>query len=88
MPDDLPESWCLTPGAEFAVRCWGDECLVHHRLSNDTHRLSRWAAELLQTLGAGPASIGELAHRHDRDPAELEAALQTLAGLDLVQAGR
>lgn len=80
-----PEIWCLTPGADLAVHCWGDECLVHHGLSNDTHRLSRWAADLLRTLGQGSMSCAALARHQDMDPTDVDEALKTLAGLDLVQ---
>ncbi|MBA4344639.1 MAG: hypothetical protein C0423_21070 [Methylibium sp.] len=67
------------------MRQWGDECLVHHALSNNTHRLSAWAAEVLFELAeAGPASQAVLAERLAMAPTDIDLALTTLSRLDLV----
>jgi hypothetical protein len=77
--------WTLVAGANPGIQCWEDECLVHHALSNDTHRIAAWAAELLAALGdAAPISSGELADRVGLDGEVVEAALESLARLELV----
>jgi hypothetical protein len=77
--------WNMTYGADLACRFWGEECLVHHALSNDTHRLAAWAGRLLMALlGMGVASTEALSEYLDQDAAEVEAALVVLAELDLV----
>lgn len=77
--------WTLTPGADLACHFWGDECVVHHALSNDTHRLAAWAGQLLLSLEeAGATSSEHLAERLERDPDEVEQALAALAQLELV----
>lgn len=77
--------WTVSAGADLAVRQWGDECLVHHALSNDTHRLSAWAAEVLFELAdAGPASPAVLAEHLAMAETDIDLALTTLARLDLV----
>gem|GEM_PF-1499085 len=77
--------WSVTRGADLTVRQWGDECLVHHALSNNTHRLSAWAAEVLFELAeAGPASQAVLAERLAMAPTDIDLALTTLSRLDLV----
>ncbi len=71
--------------ADLVWRCWGDECVVHHRLSNDTHRLSIMAAEILIALAQqGELSEQELAKRHDLASEDVRTILQQLAQLDLV----
>lgn len=78
-------SWTVTSGANLAVRQWGEECLVHHALSNDTHRLSAWAAEVLFELAeAGPTSASTLSRQLAMTQDEVLAVLTTLAQLDLV----
>lgn len=67
------------------MRQWDDECLVHHALSNDTHRLSAWAAEVLFELAeAGPASPAVLAERLAMTETDIDRVLSTLSRLDLV----
>jgi hypothetical protein len=71
--------------ADLAWRCWTDECVVHHRLSNDTHRLSIMAAEILIELAQqGELDELELARRHDLAIEDMRTILQQLAQLDLV----
>lgn len=76
----------MTYGADLSCRFWGDECLVHHALSNDTHRLAAWAGRLLMALtGMEAASTEALAEYLDQDADEVESALAALAELDLVR---
>lgn len=78
--------WTLSYGADLAIRVWGDDCVVHHALSNDTHRLAAWLIPALQRLGQQPpATLGELAALIDADEAEATDALQQLEQLLLVQ---
>jgi hypothetical protein len=44
--------WTLSYGADLAIRVWGDDCVVHHALSNDTHRLAAELAELMDADAA------------------------------------
>lgn len=78
--------WTLTPGAELAIRVWGDDCLVHHALSNDTHRLAAWLVPALQRLAAAPPpSLDELAMLMGADADSAADALGQLERLLLVQ---
>jgi hypothetical protein len=78
--------WALTYGADLSIRVWGDDCLVHHALSNDTHRLAAWLAPALERLGeAPPAHLDELAALMDADAETAADALQQLEQLLLVR---
>lgn len=78
--------WTLTYGADLAVRVWGDDCLVHHALSNDTHRLAAWLEPALSRLAQPqPASAEELAELMGTDTDGAVDALQQLERLLLVQ---
>ena len=85
-PDSSPEPyWTLTPGADLAIRVWGEECMVHHALSNDTHRLTAWMWPALQRLGrAEPAGLEELCALTQVDAAPVLDAMQQLEHLQLV----
>lgn len=79
--------WQLTPGHDLALRAWGDECVVHHRASNDTLRVPAWVGALLLALAdEGPHSAAQLAAKWpDGDEAEVTEALQALALRDVVE---
>ncbi len=78
--------WTLTYGADLAIRVWGDDCLVHHALSNDTHRLAAWLVPALQRLGAEPpATLDELAELMDADTDTARDVLQQLERLSLAR---
>jgi hypothetical protein len=94
LPDDAvtpPETqpatrWTLSYGADLSIRVWGDDCVVHHALSNDTHRLAAWLVPALQRLGQQPpATLTELAALIDADADATTDALQQLEQLLLVQ---
>lgn len=78
--------WRLTPGADPALRKWGDEWVVHHALSNDTYRLQGTAGRILSELAAasvmGTSGAGALIFD---DPASQEV-LEILADLGLAEA--
>jgi len=59
--------------------------VAHHRLSNDTHRLSAIAGEVLIELARhGELSEAALATRRDLPLAAVSEILEGLARLDLV----
>lgn len=78
--------WMLTQGADLAIRVWDEDCLVHHALSNDTHRLAAWLVPALRRLGEpAPAGLDELAALMGAEPEEAAGALQQLEQLLLVR---
>lgn len=74
--------------AELAWRHWDGEYVVHHALSNDTHRLSDFAGHVLLRLAAcsAPISCEALAEALDADDEDVAATLQALAEVGFVQA--
>lgn len=81
----LKVRWSLAYRAALASHRWADEFVVHHALSNDTHRLSELAGCILQVLGTtGALDAEELARKVGRDTEEVDAALAALEALDLI----
>ena len=71
--------------ARLAWRAWDDQTVIHHALSNDTHRLAEPAGTLLRLLeNDGPQSPTSLAHACGLAPDELDGVLQALVELNLV----
>jgi hypothetical protein len=69
-------SWRIASGAAPAVRAWNDEYVVHHALSNDTHRLSEAAGcILLNLINNDPGDPGAVSSE------EVQATLKALADL-------
>lgn len=67
------------------LRRWGDECVVHHALSNDTYRVSDAAGRILAALGAASSlDAHELAVACELDAEVVEEALIELNELDFV----
>ena len=79
--------WQLTPGHDLRLRFWGESCVLHHRASNETHRLAAGAGQLLEHLrDAGPQTSEQLAAQlDDLAPHEAEALLEQLRPLLLVE---
>jgi hypothetical protein len=78
-------AWRIAPGAEPLLRAWGDEVVVHHALSNDTHRLTALAGQVLLSFIA--AEGGDAAVRvelPDIPEDELHVTLSVLEDLGLV----
>lgn len=48
----MSQTWKLAGGAAPAMRCWSGEFVVHHATSNDTHRLTQSAGQLLARMMA------------------------------------
>ncbi len=69
------------PHPLLAFRFWGEECVVYHRLSGDTHLLPARHAEILQRMAEGVGGdrlIDHLVAEHAMDheeAAELSALL-------------
>lgn len=59
--------------------------MVHHALSNDTHRLTAWLSPALQRLGRPqPAGLEELCVLTDAEADPVLDAMQQLEHLQLV----
>jgi len=83
-----PGTWRIDPGGRVAIHHWGDEVLVHHLASNDTHRLDPAAGWVLEELASGPPGrLEDLLARapFETDPEDLQQALLTLESLGFVQ---
>jgi hypothetical protein len=82
----MTDRWSLAPLADFSCRHWEGQTVVHHRLSNDTHRLAEPAGWILGRLRASDTlTVDELAAESLCDAADLMPALQALADLGLIQ---
>lgn len=84
----MEQCWQADETADLAWRHWDGEYVVHHALSNDTHRLSELAGLVLIRLHAEPLpwTRAALADACDADLDEIDAALRQLSGIDLVRA--
>ena len=77
--------WSLPPKAELAWRGWKGELVVHHALSNDTHRFAEPAGSILRQLGQyGPQDQFALATMCGADEADCDEVLAALASMNLV----
>jgi hypothetical protein len=78
--------WTLTPGADLMIRAWDADCVVHHALSNDTHRIAAWLVPALERLARpAPAGLAELCALLEADEDTVAMALQELERLLLVE---
>lgn len=77
--------WRIVDSACPAWRHWDGEYVVHHALSNDTHRLSEAAGHVLELLAqSGGLVESSLAERSGVPTESLAEVLSVLAQLDLV----
>jgi PqqD family protein of HPr-rel-A system len=75
----------LSPLAGLSIRRWGEECVVYHALSNDTHRVADAAGRILEALATAPSlSARDLEERCTLDADVVQDALATLGDLDFV----
>jgi len=82
---DSMTRWQLPATADLVWRNWEGESVVHHSLSNDTHRLSVLAGEILNALRRfGALDVEALARRCRAESADVAATLDALARVDLV----
>lgn len=78
-------TWRLQPDARLQLRYWGDECVLFHGASGDTHRLPQPVGELLEALQSGPgARVDDLSERIDLDARDVERSLRDLQRLGIV----
>jgi hypothetical protein len=81
----MNDRWSLASLADLSCRHWDAETVVHHRLSNDTHRLAEPAGWVLARLGAaGTLELEEIASDSPYDAADLTPALDALSQLGLI----
>jgi PqqD family protein of HPr-rel-A system len=82
----MTERWTVNPPQALAWRHWDGQTVVHHQLSNDTHRLADPAGWILERVALdGPVTIAELEAAGTHDAESLGAVLETLASLGLVE---
>lgn len=78
--------WRLVAEANVEWRFWDNEYVVHHALSNDTHRLSQFAGRLLSELRqSGSLHTDSLAQGCAAYSDEVAETLAVLEELDLVE---
>ena len=71
--------------AKVAWHAWDEQTVIHHALSNDTHRLAEPAGALLHILATdGPQSPESLAHTCTLAPDEFDSVVDALIELNLV----
>lgn len=70
----MTSRWRLVQDASPGIVWWGDECVVHHLASNETHRLSSPAGRLLERFCHGEHVVVA----EDSDDALLVEALASL----------
>ena len=77
--------WRILDHAGPIWRYWDGEYVVHHAVSNDTHRLSGAAGQVLEQLaGFGEIDATRLSENCGLSEAELEEILSVLAQLEFV----
>lgn len=52
--------WQITSGFELYWRSWGNEYVVYHSGTGDTHLLNKLAASVLESLKQAPSDIPSL----------------------------
>lgn len=81
-------TWRLAPDAGLQLRFWGDECVLFHGASGDTHRLPEVVGQLLERLAALPMAAPQLSHDINLHEDDVAAALQELSRLGIVEVAR
>jgi PqqD family protein of HPr-rel-A system len=77
--------WRIVDSAHPVWRHWDGEYVVHHALSNDTHRLSDAAGRILELLAqSGELVESSLVERSGVPTENLATVLSVLAELGLV----
>ena len=80
-----PQRWRVLAHAGLVWRHWDGEYVVHHALSNDTHRLAETPGQLLAHLAtAREQTTAQLAQHFLIDETDIEYVLEELARLDFV----
>ena len=77
--------WRVPSHAKLRWYQWGDEFVVHHALSNDTHRLSKIPGQIVARLSLnGEQTESALASHFEVQIADMQALLAELTVLDYV----
>ena len=53
--------WQAIASPAINIRCWGDECVIYHTASGNTHLLGSTAAQILRNLQTAPADVPAMA---------------------------
>jgi hypothetical protein len=78
--------WRLLPHSAPALHFWQGECVVHHALSNDTHRITEPAGRLLLELAtAGVDDAVDPGWSLALSRGDVEVLLESLAALGLAE---
>ncbi len=57
--DDTPK-WQVSPALKLSWRTWGDDTVVYHHGSGDTHKLNPLSAQALRLLQSQPRTAHDL----------------------------
>ena len=83
--------WQLCLPQHLHLRTWGEQAVLYHSLSGDTHLIEASAAAIIEQLRLAPASDAELASLFTSEPdpalaAQLAILLSNLTKLGVVEA--
>ncbi len=85
MDNSARRQWRIPEHANLVWRHWDGEYVFHHALSNDTHRLSEIAGQIVMFLAtSGEHSEHDLAQHLCLDEIDTQDILKELANLDFV----
>lgn len=86
LPVPPNSAWRLASHARPAWHEWDGEVVVHHALTNETHRLAHPAGKALAALAARrrPMPVADLARACGSDASAVEGLMRVLGALDLV----
>lgn len=78
-------SWRVAADAGLELRFWGDECVLFHGASSDTHRLPDVVGRLLERLATVPMAAARLSQEIDLHEDDVADALRELSRLGIVE---
>lgn len=81
----MSRAWRLCADAAVRLRYWDDECVLYHGASGNTYRLPEAVGQLLEALTRQAADLETLAAAINLHSEDVEAALQRLAHLGIVE---
>lgn len=85
-PAPARDRWRLVEGADLRITTFDDGAVVHHALTNGTHRISEASAAVLAELRqSGPMTSSQVAACFDTTPDLAAAVLGQLAEIDAVE---
>lgn len=77
--------WRVDPDARLRLRYWGEECVVYHGASGNTHRLAQPVGELLELLQMEQATAEEISERINLDREDVDHALREMLRLGIAE---